>query len=101
MELTPEDVKRITEAGFSGFHIHMDDALTLRNVNGRCFFLDPLGRCGIYEIRPEGCGLYPLVMDVASMVPCLDEGCPFIEEFKIDPDDVMRLAKLIERLGGA
>lgn len=101
MELTPEDVKRISEAGFSGFHIDLDDAMTLRNVDGRCFFLDPSGRCGIYDIRPEGCGLYPLVMDISSMTPCLDDGCPHTEEFSIDPDDVMQLANLIECLGGA
>lgn len=33
----------------------LDDGSILPFIDGRCPHLDPAGRCGIYETRPQGC----------------------------------------------
>jgi len=96
MALTREDVRRLTDSGKSDFYY--EDTMELRNVDGRCFFLSPEGRCTIYNIRPFGCRLYPLIMSLPSMIPILDEDCPYREEFRIEPEDVMELRGLIDTL---
>jgi len=96
MSLTREDVERITASG--NVDHYYEDTMELRNVGGRCFFLSSEGRCTIYDIRPFGCRLYPLIMSLPSMVPILDEECPHREEFRIEPEDIMELRKLVETL---
>ncbi|MGA1819935.1 MAG: YkgJ family cysteine cluster protein [Thermoplasmatota archaeon] len=96
MALTLEDVGRISDSGRSDFY--HEDTMELRNVDGRCFFLSTEGRCTIYDIRPSGCRLYPLIMALPSMTPLLDEECPHRVDFRIEPEEVIELRRLIDTL---
>ena len=100
MDLTPGDIGRIEARGHSGFYEIKEGSRTLLNVRGRCIFLDNVGKCRIYEIRPTGCRLYPLVMEMPGRIPMLDTECPFREMFTIDTDDVCELGRLVDEIGG-
>ncbi len=97
MTLTEAEVARLEAAGFSGFtRENRDGDLELVNSNGRCLFLD--GRdCGVYDLRPDGCRLYPLVLDVGSGRVVLDEFCPHRAEFPIAADAVAELRRSVAR----
>lgn len=99
MELTRSDIARIGAAGHSDFYEYVADEPRLLLVKDRCIFLKD-GRCLIYPIRPMGCRLYPLAMEMPEFTPTLDDQCPYREEFEIDPDDVLELAKLVRELEG-
>lgn len=79
MPLTRDDVKRILALGYrlEEFAEFRGGVLRLKNVGGRCVFNDPETKlCKIYEHRPDGCRLYPLVY-VDGLGPALDaEVCP-------------------------
>ncbi len=78
MPLTRTDVERLAGLGHepAAFTLVEDGFTFLTNVEGRCYFLDPGGRCSVYQDRPEGCRLYPLVLtdDMADFR--LDHLCP-------------------------
>lgn len=97
MELTEEDISRISSLGFGNFHIKFDGAKLLRNVEGRCFFLKG-NDCIIYDNKPKGCSLYPLIMSVPSRDPMMDEDCPHRHLFRFDPDEIEELNHLIDEL---
>ena len=85
MPLTREDVNRIKKLGFKlkDFTCWRNNVLTLKNVNGRCIFLDvETGKCKIYEHRPLGCRLYPLIYDTDNGEVLVDKYCPKSEEVK-------------------
>ena len=92
MFLTPIDVNRIVKLGYKlgDFAERVDQGWRLRNVDGKCFFLDGL-KCKIYRYRPQGCRLYPLVYDRDEHKTTLDDLCPHKEEFMILRKDVRRL----------
>lgn len=94
MPLTNKDMDRIESAGYRGFH----ESYQLMNVDGRCFFLDESGRCRIYDIRPKGCRLYPLIMGLPSRTPLIDTECLHNRYFNIDPEEVISLEELISTL---
>ena len=96
MSLTNDDIRRIEDSGKREFY--HPDRRELKNIDGRCFFLDEVGNCEIYDIRPRGCRLYPLIMALPMMQPVLDEDCPHRSEFGIDPEEVMDLRDLIGEL---
>jgi len=77
MELLAEDIRRITARGYKmeDFVVEKDGAYRLKNVDGHCVFYDPQTRmCKIYDIRPVGCHIYPLVYDGKSVT--VDKTCP-------------------------
>ncbi|MEM0463979.1 MAG: YkgJ family cysteine cluster protein [Pyrobaculum sp.] len=77
MELLAEDIRRIEAAGFKleEFAVERDGVYRLRNVDGHCVFYDPESRsCKIYDIRPVGCRLYPLVYNGERVE--VDKTCP-------------------------
>ncbi len=83
MVLTVEDVERIASLGYrlEDFAEVRRGFLRLRNHDGRCVFLDPETRgCRIYEHRPLGCRLYPLIYDVEEDTVAMDGFCPRVEE---------------------
>ncbi|RLE53180.1 MAG: YkgJ family cysteine cluster protein [Candidatus Methanomethylicota archaeon] len=85
MPLTREDVERIRKLGFKlkDFACWRNGVLTLKNVDCHCVFLDvSSGKCKIYEHRPLGCKLYPLVYDVYSGKVLVDPYCPKANEVK-------------------
>ncbi|MCP4895572.1 MAG: YkgJ family cysteine cluster protein [bacterium] len=96
MTLVEDEVGRLEAAGHEGFfELMTDGAIQLRNVQGSCFFLDG-GHCRVYAIRPEGCRLYPLVLDPAQDAVFLDDYCPYREEFSFSSNDHERLRRSVE-----
>ena len=79
MLLSKEDVERLESAGFSRdeFTSTGEDGLTrLRNVGEWCYFYDPAEKtCQVYEERPLGCRLYPVIYSIDEGV-VVDELCP-------------------------
>ena len=78
MELSSNDVKKLKEAGYrrGEFAVLNNDVVRLRNVDGRCYFYSLAeNNCRVYENRPLGCSLYPVVYlpDEGAIV---DELCP-------------------------
>lgn len=63
MPLTKADIERIVRLGYSPeqFMVYSNELWRLKNINGRCVFLGENGLCKIYEHRPLGCRLYPLI----------------------------------------
>jgi len=98
MELTEGDIRRLKESGRSDFFHEDNGGYRLRNIDGRCVFLDEEGKCSVYSRRPAGCRLYPMVMDLSNWNAVMDEDCPHRKDFPVDPDDVMRLDELIREL---
>ena len=98
MSLTNADVARLGGAGHEGFHFQAEDGtLRLRNVGGHCVFLEePTGDCRVYPIRPEGCELYPLVLDTERDRTVLDDFCPHRAEFAFSPEAHRRLRQSLE-----
>lgn len=99
MPLTEDDLRGIEKLGFkrADFTVEAEGETRLRNVNRACFFLEG-GRCKIYEGRPEGCRIYPLVYDVDTHKFVYDPVCPHGAEFKATREDKERLKRLIRRL---
>jgi len=99
MPLSKDDVERIEGLGFKRgeFVADADGWIRLKNAGGRCVFNDG-SECRIYDGRPEGCRLYPVVYDDDKGEAALDYDCPFSEEFDIGKDEKRELLELIERL---
>ena len=103
MPLTEEDIKRIESLGYDrrDFTVKIDGIYRLRNVNGRCFFLDEDNRCKIYEYRPLGCRIYPIVLDLERGA-VVDDLCP--KKNEIREEDIRRvepfLRELVRRIYG-
>ena len=99
MPLTEEDLKRIEKLGFkrADFTVDTEGETHLRNMTKHCFFLED-ARCRIYENRPEGCRIYPLVYDVDSHKFIYDTVCPHSAEFKATRENKDRLKRLIRKL---
>ncbi len=106
MLLTTSDLERIEKAGFDRNEFCLDPKQTggfwqLRNINGRCFFLDEKGRCSIYRIRPLGCRLYPLILALDTNEVIIDEDCREKEWFKeqeYTKDQVISVHSLVSTL---
>ena len=79
MLLSEEDVKRLERLGFSreDFTALDGDGLTkLRNAGEWCYFYDPnKKKCQVYEHRPLGCFIYPVVYSNDEGI-ITDEFCP-------------------------
>jgi Fe-S-cluster containining protein len=84
MLLQKEDIERIKGLGFDNSHfvVNRDGWLQLKNYDGRCVF-NECKKCLIYEYRPEGCKLYPIIYDEGKNRTTLDVDCPHRDEFKI------------------
>jgi len=99
MPLTRKDLERIRKLGYNlrEFATKTAGGWKLRNKDGKCVFLAENG-CAIYEHRPEGCRLYPLVYDEEKRMCVLDEFCPYRYEFQVKKSDVKRLRRIMEIL---
>lgn len=103
MPLTEADIARIERLGHvrdDFCELDEDRVPQLKNDGDHCVFLDAQGRCGIYEHRPEGCRLYPLVWDRDARRVVRDDFCPWHREFPIDRDKqaaVVRVLRTLER----
>jgi Fe-S-cluster containining protein len=91
MTLTEIDVRRLEASGHRDFFFVNDDHdLQLVNVNGHCIFLVQ-GRCSVYDYRPDGCRVYPLILDLSVDRVILDSECPWASEFTFTGDDEVLL----------
>ena len=97
MPLTLEDIERIESLGYSrrDFAIKVGGIYRLRNVNGRCYFLGKDNRCRIYENRPLGCRIYPVVLD-SNGKAIVDDLCPKRDEIK--SEDLKRVEPILKEL---
>jgi len=98
MPLTEEDLSRIESLGFSRekFSVSDGDIFRLRNVGGKCYFLDERNTCRIYEHRPEGCRLYPAVFDTEKVI--VDMICPRWKDVRVSEKARRRLLGLIGKI---
>lgn len=95
MTLTEADIARLEGAGRSGFSFLNDDGVPqLRNRDGHCVFLVD-GRCSVYRHRPEGCRLYPLILDLDLDQVVRDDFCPFADEFGFSPKDTVAVRESV------
>ena len=78
MELSSEDIEWLERKGYhlKEFSVINDDGVTqLRNVDEYCYFYNRTNKkCKIYEIRPLGCYLYPIV-HLANEGAIVDDLC--------------------------
>ena len=97
MPLSCEDIKRIENLGYDmkDFSLEKDGVRVLKNVDGKCYFLKG-GRCTIYEFRPLGCRIYPIVYDVERNKATVDEFCPLHRE--IPASQVKKFEKVLLKL---
>lgn len=94
MPLSNEDIAKIQNLGYEeNFFVREKQGLKyLKNRRGRCVFLEC--NCAIYENRPEGCKLYPVVLDSRTGRAILDELCPFQKEFHVSFKKSLRITRL-------
>jgi len=96
MMLLEEDVKRIMKLGykFNDFaYIDEEGFIRLKNRDGHCVFLDVEScKCRIYEFRPIGCRLYPIVY-VEGVGVVIDSECPASNTITIE--EVLVKAKIL------
>jgi uncharacterized protein len=101
MLLLDEDLERISGLGYhpdffssatsEGFKV-------LKNSKeGRCVFHDGT-KCTIYENRPAGCMLYPIVFNEDSLSAVKDYSCPFREEFPLSWKAKKQLSNIYPKL---
>ncbi|WP_069806786.1 YkgJ family cysteine cluster protein [Vulcanisaeta thermophila] len=91
MELLPEDVERLVRLGYpiEYFATVVNGVVRLRNVNGHCVFLNEnTMECTVYENRPIGCRIYPVVYDDVEG-PYIDRECPAWDT--VDKGELKRL----------
>ena len=99
MPLSNGDIEQIKGLGFDYdyFVVSRDGQLQLKNYGGRCVFNDGK-QCLIYENRPEGCKLYPIVYDEDKNCAVLDEDCPHRNSFKISEVELGLVSFLVTKL---
>jgi uncharacterized protein len=99
MILTSKDIETIKKLGYTdGFFVSEKNRwLQLKNNKGRCVFHNGT-LCTIYDDRPEGCVLYPIVFDKDHHKAILDSDCPQKHCFPLTKDKSQQLNKLIQVL---
>lgn len=99
MPLSSSDIARISGLGFSKsyFIVEKNGNRQLKNLSGRCVFHNGQ-RCTIYNHRPEGCRLYPVVFHEATGEAVLDSYCPHHGEFQLTPSTSREVIKLVRKL---
>lgn len=98
MLLSNEDIERIRSFGFAQefFIAKRDGWLQLKNYDGRCVFHNGI-ECSIYENRPEGCRLYPIIYN-EDMNASFDEDCPHSDKFEISKPVIQQVTDLVYKL---
>jgi len=100
-------LSRRTGMKVENFTWHNKGVLTLMNDDDTkaCVFLLTAssekfaeGFCSVYDVRPKGCQMYPIVLNKKDEA-IIDDGCPFGTEFPIPlEEDSITLLNLEERL---
>ena len=99
MVLTYQDVQTIEQLGYNTdfFVADLNNWFQLKNTNGRCVFHNGT-ICVIYDHRPEGCRLYPVVFQKDDGKAILDNDCPQRHCFIITKEKSQQLLILIKTL---
>jgi Fe-S-cluster containining protein len=99
MPLSISDIKRIEQIGFKQelFVYSNEGWVQLKNKNGLCVFHTG-EKCSIYEHRPEGCTLYPVIFDYDTKQAILDDECPYRTTFSITRHIRTQLSKLVSNI---
>ena len=108
MELSSEDIERLEKMGYCRIDFcFLDDGVArLKNVEGSCYFYSPdEKKCEVYEGRPLGCLLYPVVYLVGKGV-IVDDICPMGQtvsetELKTKGTILRKLLKIMDNERGA
>ncbi|MBN1280140.1 MAG: YkgJ family cysteine cluster protein [Candidatus Thermoplasmatota archaeon] len=96
MVLSNHDIGTLQQQGYDPtFFIEEHDGwLQLKNRHGRCVFHDG-DRCTVYEHRPQGCTLYPVVYDKDRRCAILDKDCPQRQCFSLTTATTQQLYRLV------
>jgi Fe-S-cluster containining protein len=104
MLLTLKDIKRLENKGFSRNYfaeIDKEGYAVLKNQNGYCVFYNLKTRlCSVYDERPSGCRIYPVVLDEEKGI-VFDEICDScksitVKEKKVKGKEVIKLLEEID-----
>ncbi|KYK21164.1 hypothetical protein AYK21_05380 [Thermoplasmatales archaeon SG8-52-2] len=99
MLLSNSDIQKIENIGYEKKYFTRSKKgwLILKNKDGRCVFHN--GKiCLIYENRPEGCILYPLIFNKENNFALADEECPYQDSFKFNKKNINQLYMLVEKI---
>ena len=99
MPISYKDIERIKKLGFDTnyFVTTQDGWLQLKNQNGKCVFHNGI-TCSIYEDRPNGCRLYPVIYDKDKKHAVFDKDCPHRDKFHISKSNTKKLYDLVLKL---
>lgn len=99
MVLTYRDIENIQKIGYNrqSFVLENKGWLQLKNHHGRCVFHDGT-ICTIYDNRPQGCTLYPIVYNRDNNSAILDNECPQKHCFSLSKTKSQQLDILISVL---
>lgn len=99
MPISYKDIERIKNLGFdTDYFINEQDGwLQLKNQDRRCVFHNGI-TCLIYENRPEGCKLYPVIYDRDKKRAIFDKDCPHKDKFKMHKSTMKQLNALVSKL---
>jgi len=99
MLLSNKDIERMEKMDYNRtfFTKSKKGWIKLKNKNGRCVFHN--GKiCLIYDNKPEGCGLYPLIFDKESKSAVIDDECPYADSFRFNKGDINQLCDLVTQI---
>jgi len=99
MLLSNNDIEKIEKIGYNRNYFTKSKKtwLKLKNKDGKCVFHNG-NICIIYEDRPEGCELYPLIYNKELKSAVIDEECPYGDYFRFNKKSVIILYKLISQI---
>jgi Fe-S-cluster containining protein len=99
MLLTNSDIKRIQNQGYDTrfFIQEQDHWFILKNHQHRCVFHDKT-QCTIYEHKPAGCTLYPIVFNKDHNQPIFDNECPSKTSFQMTETAKQNIICLVSTL---
>ena len=103
MPLSKKDIKILMEKGYEiefFSQLNYEGYVLLRNIDGHCVFFDEKNKkCKIYDNRPMGCRLYPIIYD-ESIGVVVDETCPHNKKWNEHRTKLMakKLIKLIKKI---
>jgi Fe-S-cluster containining protein len=99
MELSLRDIEKLELEGYDArkFSIKDDDeVIHLKNVDGRCYFYDVVNKqCSVYEKRPQGCYIYPVVYIINQGLG-IDDLCPMGDT--ISPQEFLMKGKILIKI---
>jgi hypothetical protein len=99
MLLSNNDIQKIENIGYGKNYFSRSKKgwIKLKNKDGRCVFHN--GKiCLIYENRPEGCVLYPLIFDKLKNSAIVDEECPYQDRFRFNKKSINQLSMLVKKI---